>query len=120
MLIEKQLRRFRTLLERERAEIEESIAVWRRDIGDPAYGETAGVDDIGDESTRIFEKETEIDNIRRAEARLRQIRHALERMDDGSYGVSEVSGRPIPIERLEAIPWATTLVDEPAPEDANS
>jgi RNA polymerase-binding transcription factor DksA len=28
--------------------------------------------------------------------------------------VSEVSGKPIPIERLEAIPYATTLVDEQA------
>jgi RNA polymerase-binding transcription factor DksA len=37
---------------------------------------------------------------------------ALNRIDDGTYGVSEVSGKPIPIERLEAVPYATTLVDE--------
>ena len=27
-------------------------------------------------------------------------------MDAGTYGICEVSGKPIPVERLEAIPWA--------------
>ena len=33
-------------------------------------------------------------------------------------GLSEVSGKPIPVERLEAVPYATTLVDEQPPEPA--
>jgi RNA polymerase-binding transcription factor DksA len=40
----------------------------------------------------------------------------LSRIKDGTYGVSEVSGKPIPKERLEAVPYATTLVDEPSPD----
>jgi DnaK suppressor protein len=44
---------------------------------------------------------------------LAQVEHALHRMDEGTYGLSEVSGRPIPLERLEALPWATTTVDDP-------
>ena len=43
---------------------------------------------------------------------LKDINKALERMEDGTYGVSEVSGKPIPPERLEVLPWATKLVDE--------
>src|SRR4051794_10676539 len=39
---------------------------------------------------------------------LAQVEHALQRMDEGTYGLSEVSGRPIPLERLETLPWATT------------
>ena len=34
------------------------------------------------------------------------------RIADGTYGLSAVSGKPIPLERLEALPYATTLVDE--------
>jgi len=45
---------------------------------------------------------------------LAQVERALQRMDAGTYGLSEVSGRPIPLERLEALPWATTTVDDPA------
>ena len=44
---------------------------------------------------------------------LAQVEHALHRMDEGIYGLSEISGRPIPLERLEALPWATTTVDDP-------
>jgi DnaK suppressor protein len=34
------------------------------------------------------------------------------RLDAGTYGLSLISGRPIPRERLQAIPWATELVEE--------
>ncbi len=117
MLTRQQLGHFRQLLESEQQAIQAQIDGWRRDIGDPDYGETAGVDDVGDESTRIFQKESELENIHRAQARLRQIEHALERLDSGVYGVSEVSGQPIPLERLEAIPWTTVLVGETLPEN---
>ena len=40
------------------------------------------------------------------------VEHALSRMKDGTYGLSEISGKPIPVERLKALPTATTLVGE--------
>jgi DnaK suppressor protein len=43
---------------------------------------------------------------------LRDVTHALKRLQEGTYGLSEVSGKPIPLERLEILPWATCLVDE--------
>ncbi len=42
-----------------------------------------------------------------------QVKKALDRMAKGKYGISEVSGKPIPQDRLEAMPSATTLVTEP-------
>jgi RNA polymerase-binding transcription factor DksA len=36
---------------------------------------------------------------------------ALVRMKKGTYGVCSYAGRKIPIERLEAIPWADVCVD---------
>jgi len=45
-------------------------------------------------------------------ALLREVEDALARMDDGSYGTSDVSGEPIPFERLRAIPWARHDSDE--------
>ena len=41
-----------------------------------------------------------------------QIDAALIRITTGTFGYSIVSGRPIPKERLEAIPWSTVLVEE--------
>ena len=37
---------------------------------------------------------------------------AFERLKSGHYGVSEVSGKPIPYERLMLIPWARTCGNE--------
>jgi RNA polymerase-binding transcription factor DksA len=41
---------------------------------------------------------------------LDEIDHALSRLDAGTYGTCEVCGRVIPLERLEAIPHASTCV----------
>jgi len=43
---------------------------------------------------------------------LEAIERAEARLEDGTYGVSVVSGDPIPDERLEALPWADRRVDE--------
>jgi len=37
---------------------------------------------------------------------LEQVRDALKRIDDGTYGSCLVCGRPIEEKRLEAVPWA--------------
>jgi DnaK suppressor protein len=34
---------------------------------------------------------------------------ALRRLETGRYGISEISGEPIPYERLALIPWARTM-----------
>ncbi len=45
-------------------------------------------------------------------AELEEIEHALAKFEAGTYGVSEKSGRPIPVERLLAVPWARYDSDE--------
>lgn len=42
---------------------------------------------------------------------LNEIDAALQRLDLGSYGVCESCGQPIPDDRLEAMPFATTCVE---------
>jgi len=39
------------------------------------------------------------------------IERALERMEDGTYGICEITGKPIPLSRLRALPYATTRVE---------
>lgn len=43
---------------------------------------------------------------------LDEVEHALKKLDDGSYGISEDSGAPIPLERLDALPWARRTAQE--------
>lgn len=44
--------------------------------------------------------------------KLMEIEDALERIEKKTYGISEKSQKPIPEERLEAMPTARFLVDE--------
>lgn len=44
-------------------------------------------------------------------ANLRWVNRALTKMDLGTYGVCERCGRPIGIERLDALPWAILCID---------
>ena len=114
-LTQQDVRRLKARLEAERDAIRARITARERDIQETVQ-EESGVGDEGDESTRIYDREDETDaNALDAET-LGQVVRALARIDAGTYGVSEVSGKPIPIERLEAVPYATTLVDEQPPE----
>lgn len=42
---------------------------------------------------------------------LNEVNAALQRIEDGTYGICEASGEPIPFERLEAIPFTRYTVE---------
>jgi DnaK suppressor protein len=48
---------------------------------------------------------------------LGKIDRALAKLEEGTYGLSDRSGAPIPVERLEAIPYATVTTEEQAIEE---
>jgi DnaK suppressor protein len=43
---------------------------------------------------------------------LADVERALQKLEDGNFGNSEESGVPIPLERLEAVPWARRTAQE--------
>jgi DnaK suppressor protein len=100
--------RARERLKDERARIERELE---------GHGQEEGSDepkDTGDQANEL--EQTDTDNALRADLRqtLEAIERAEARLEDGTYGVSVVSGDPIPDERLEAVPWADRNVgDEP-------
>jgi DnaK suppressor protein len=61
-------------------------------------------------ATIAFEREQVGALVRQAKEHLLEVEAALARVDDGTYGVCEVCGRPIPEERLEVRPTARTCV----------
>jgi len=44
-------------------------------------------------------------------AEIHEIDKALDRIANGTYGICVVTGKPIPVERLEEIPWASMTVE---------
>ena len=98
--------RARERLAEERARIERELG----GIGEPDVAEEP--EDTGDQADDLVQAGT--DNALRDDLRqtLAAIERAAQRLEEGTYGKSVVSGEPIPDERLEAIPWADRRVDE--------
>jgi RNA polymerase-binding transcription factor len=117
MLTGEDLRHFRKRLESEREAIRSRIAERSRDSHETVR-EESGVGDSGDDATRLNDLEVEAEEDEVDLVTLAQIQRALGRIEDGTYGVSELSGKPIPKERLEVVPYATTLVEEASSEPA--
>ena len=71
------------------------------------YGDLAGqVHDPADESVADLLVDTNIAVVSRYIAELREVEAALERMNEGSYGLCEECGGEIPFERLKVQPAA--------------
>jgi RNA polymerase-binding transcription factor DksA len=81
-------------------------------IEDGEMGDVQFDDESGEGDTMVVERERDLALSAQARQTIADIDAALVRMSAGTYGYSVVSGRPIPRERLEAIPWATVLVEE--------
>ena len=81
-------------------------------IEDGEMGDVQFDDESGEGDTMVVERERDLALSAQARQTVSDIDAAIERMAVGTYGYSLVSGKPIPRERLEAIPWATELVEE--------
>jgi DnaK suppressor protein len=68
--------------------------------------------DSGDMSRDIFDREIDATIVEQVEQRLAIVERALQKIEEGTYGLSDVSGEPIPRGRLEAVPEAIRTVEE--------
>jgi len=64
--------------------------------------------DVGDV---MFERSKDVALRDNEHVLLEEIEAALDKINDGTYGVCTDCGRPIDSERLEALPWATRCMD---------
>jgi len=64
-----------------------------------------------DTARALADVETHANLIERAEVRLRAMDFALNRLEQGRYGICTECGDEIPLERLKALPFAAYCVD---------
>ena len=81
-------------------------------IEEHEMGDVQFDDEGGEGDTIVVERERDIMLSMQARQTVADIDAAIARLSTGAYGYSIESGRPIPRERLEAIPWAVVLVEE--------
>jgi len=107
-LDEPALRRLRRALEAKRDSLVRARDASR---GDQRGGADGEVED-GDVAERMIEQEAALRLAAFDSALLDDVARALAKLDAGAYGVSEDSGAPIPLARLEAVPWARRTAEE--------
>jgi len=101
-----QLRRLKASLETAAGSSESEEDDVRADTADEAL-------EAEDDAQKLAALELDGNLVVRDVARLEQVDRALEKIDEGTYGLSDLSGAPIPRERLEAVPEAIyTLAEE--------
>jgi DnaK suppressor protein len=105
---------FRNLLLTERGRLESERDQLRNRGGemDGAMPEEAdSEEDTADMASAMMDKEFDLSVEDEVEELLLAVDHALQKMDDGTYGICDMSGEPIPRGRLELIPWASLTVE---------
>ena len=103
----------RKLLREEQQRIQRELEELRSETG--GDGELSNVDQHpADAGSELFEDERDQSMIDRLEQELEAVARAMKRVEDGTYGLSVESGKPIPDGRLEAVPHAERTVDEQA------
>jgi RNA polymerase-binding transcription factor DksA len=99
----------------EQARVEGLIEGLRDELGTSENEDVSELADYdqhpADLGTETFEREKDLSILEQLEAELTELQAALERIDNGTYGVDEVTGEPIDPARLEALPAARTNVD---------
>ncbi|RBW67354.1 TraR/DksA C4-type zinc finger protein [Bacillus taeanensis] len=77
---------------------------------DLASGELSQYDNHpADSGTELYEREKDLALGYKSREEIKDINIALQKFENGTYGICEVTGKQIPYERLEALPTARTI-----------
>jgi DnaK suppressor protein len=94
----------RARLEQELVRVQEELALIKQKL------EQKGDFGLGQGASTVYEWEMNLALRESAEAKIKSIKAALERLNQGNYGICEVCGRPIDPDRLEILPHTTLCV----------
>jgi len=112
-----EMEELREKLEIEKSDLEEELLSHGRVLNDSGdwEGSSAGLEgqeaDPNDAADQIEELVTNVPLVEELEERHIDVAEALEKMDDGTYGLCEEDSEPIPYARLKANPAARTCIE---------
>lgn len=109
-ITEEKLAELRAALEEQRDNLRKEI---EEQGGDPD-SDDAEIDverGFADSAHATAERARTLSVMKALRANLRWVNRALKKMELGTYGICERCGKPIAVERLEALPWAILCID---------
>lgn len=105
---------FRELLLDHRRQVTEALDNLHRETEGSIEDESEEIpsdNHLADRATETFDRELDYSLEENSEQVLNEIDASLRRIEDGTYGTCTNCGKQIPVERLEARPWASLCID---------
>ena len=107
-LSQKDLETYKKQLIKMKEDLLYDIKSMNEDSGEGESRDLSGhVMHMADVATDMYDKEFNLGLASKDRAVLQQIEAALKRIEDGTYGICEGTGKPISKERLKAIPYTS-------------
>ncbi len=112
-LPKKELDRYKAILIRKRQELVGDVANMEdealRQSGSGSLSHTP--QHMAEQGTDVFDQSLSLDLAQVDRNLIREIDEALKRIEDGTYGFCELTGKPIKPERLEELPWTRFSIE---------
>lgn len=105
-----QIEHFRQRLEKLRASLTHTLEGSTKEVKAPDEA-TGYSQHQADQGTDDFDRRISLELTSKEYDLLRQIERALEKIDEGTYGICDITGKEIPAARLEAVPYANMTVE---------
>lgn len=108
----KELERFREILIRKRQELVGDVSTMEAEALRSGSGSLSNTPQhLAEQGSETYEQALSLDLAAADRKLIREIDDALRRIEDGTFGVCELTGKPIKLERLEELPWARYSIE---------
>jgi DnaK suppressor protein len=113
-LTPKEIGDLRDRLVTERSELQTQLTTLEEDTFSTTQSEQVGDvgldDELADAGTATFEREKDLSIENNVRDLMSKIDRALKRIDEGTYGLCVICGRPIAKDRIKALPYADLCI----------
>jgi RNA polymerase-binding protein DksA len=108
----KQLEEFRQILLRKRGELAGDVVAMEGEALQGSSGSLSNMPShMAEQGSEAYDQSLSLELADKNRKLIREIDDALTRIEEGSYGMCELTGKPIPIDRLTELPWVRYTIE---------
>jgi len=107
----KELAHFRQVLLRKRAELVGDVSQMETEALQGNAGGTSVPQHMAEQGSDTYDQSLALDLAAADRKLIKEIDDAIKRVDNGTFGICELTGKPIKAERLEELPWARYTIE---------
>jgi DnaK suppressor protein len=108
----RELAKFKAILLRKRAELVGDVSTMETEALKGSSGSLSHLPQhMAEQGSDVYGQSLSLDLAAADRRLIKEIDDALKRIDAGTYGVCELTGKPIRAERLEELPWARYSIE---------